>query len=164
MRADLRAAAKVLEAQLSGGGAATISLLNGQRFALRGYRVERTSIVGISTDELEDRYAAGRLSVQRLKRNGELISVTPKPRLQFGDQLVIAAQRSVLANAEREIGPEFDDSETLAVPMQTITVVVTNKSVVGRPSVNWRLTGRLHAGCIWNHSSVVKRRSLAKWR
>jgi putative transport protein len=132
MRANLRAEAKVLEAQLSSGGADTSSLLAGHRFAFRGYRVENTSIAGIGIDELEDRYAFGRLSVQRLKRNGTLINVTPKARLQVGDQLVIAAQRSVLANAEREIGPEFDDFETLAVPMKTVTVVVTNRSAAGK--------------------------------
>jgi putative transport protein len=132
MRANLRDEAKALEAQLSGGGADTSSLLTGHRFAFRGYRVENTSIVGIGIDELEDRCAAGRLSVQRLKRNGKLINITPKARLQVGDQLVIAAQKSVLANAEREIGPEFDDFETLAVPMKTMTVVVTNRSAVGK--------------------------------
>jgi putative transport protein len=132
MRANLRAEAKALEAQLSGGEETTSPLLAGYRFAFRGYRVENGSIVGIGIGELEDRYAAGRLSVQRLKRNGTLINVTPKARLQAGDQLVIAAQRSVLANAEREIGPEFDDFETLAVPMKTMTVVVTNRSAAGK--------------------------------
>lgn len=132
MRADLRAEAKILEAQLSGSGSATSSLLAGYRFAFRGYRVENSAIAGSSIDELEAKYAAGRLSVQRLRRNGALIGVTPEARLQIGDQLVIAAQRSVLASAEREIGPEFDDPETLAVPMETITVVVTNQAAVGK--------------------------------
>jgi putative transport protein len=132
MRANLRAEAKVLEAQLSGEGGAASSLLSGPLFAFRGHRVANASIAGIGIDELESRYATGRLSVQRLKRNGALISLTPEARLQVGDQLVIAAQRSVLANAEREIGPEFDDPETLAVPMKTIMVVVTNRPPVGR--------------------------------
>lgn len=132
MRANLRAEAKVLEAQLSGGGADSSSLLVGHRFAFRGYRVENTSIIGISIDELEDKYAAGRLSVQRLKRNGALINITPTVRILAGDQLVIAAHKFVLANAEREIGPEFDDSETLAAPVKTLTVVVTNRSAVGK--------------------------------
>ena len=132
MRANLRDDAKILEAQLSGGVAAPSPLLAGSRFAFRGYRVENSSIAGISIFELEERYAAGRLSVQRLKRGDELISLTPETRLQLGDLLVIAAQRAVLANAEREIGPEFDDLEILAVPMKSVTVVVTNRSVVGK--------------------------------
>ena len=131
MRANLKAEAKVLEAQLSGGEETAGSLLAGHRFALRGYHIENPSIAGISIDELEDRYAAGRLSVQRLKRNNALISVNPSVRMQVGDELVVAAHRLILANAEREIGPEFDDPNTLAVPIKTMTVVVTNRSAVG---------------------------------
>ena len=82
--------------------------------------------------ELEERYASGRLSVQRIKRGDKLISLSPDTRIQLGDLLVIAAQRAVLANAEREIGPEFDDLETLAVPMKSVTVVVTKRSVIGK--------------------------------
>jgi putative transport protein len=131
MHANLKAEAKVLEAQLSSGGESTSSLFGGRSFAFRGYRIENTSLAGVGVEELENRYAAGRLSVQRLKRDGALIDITPETRLQVGDELVTAARRSVLVNAEREIGPEFDDSETLAVPMKTITVVVTNRSAVG---------------------------------
>jgi putative transport protein len=131
MHANLKAEAKVLEAQLSGGGESTSSLFGGLSFAFRGYRIENTSLAGVGVAELENRYAAGRLSVQRLKRDGALIDITPETRLQVGDELVTVARRSVLVNAEREIGPEFDDSETLAVPMKTITVVVTNRSAVG---------------------------------
>lgn len=131
MRANLKTEARVLETQLF-GGEATSPLFAGRRFAFRGYRVANTSLVGITIEELEDRYAAGRLSVQRLKRNGAFISVTSKARLQAGDQLIIAAQRSVLTSAEHEIGPEFDDPETFAVPLSTITAVVTNRSAVGK--------------------------------
>ena len=60
------------------------------------------------------------------------ISITPAARLQIGDQLVLAAYRSVLANAESEIGPEFEDPDTLAVPLRTMTVVVTSGSAVGK--------------------------------
>lgn len=132
MRANLRAEAKVLEAQLSGGGAAPGSLLAGQRFTFRGYRVENSAIAGISVDELESKYAAGHLSVQRLKRGNTLVPLSPEVRIQLDDMLVVAAKRRALANAEREIGPEFDDLETLAIPMKFVTAVVTNRSAVGK--------------------------------
>ena len=132
MRANLKSEATVLEAQLSSGGATASPLLAGSRFAFRGYRVENSSIAGITTFELEERYAGGRLSVQRIKRGDKLISISPDTRIQHGDLLVIAAQRAVLANAEREIGSEFDDSETLAVPIKSVSVVVTKRSVIGK--------------------------------
>ncbi|HTT24247.1 MAG TPA: hypothetical protein VMG82_35310 [Candidatus Sulfotelmatobacter sp.] len=131
MRANLKAEAKVLEEQLSGGADPTSSLLAGHRFTFRGYRVENPSLAGIGVDAFEDRYAAGRLSVQRLKRHDAFLSITPNTRLELGDHLVIAAHRSILANAEREIGPEFEDFETLSVPLKTIAVVVTNHSAAG---------------------------------
>jgi putative transport protein len=132
MRANLREDAKILEAQLSGGRAAGDSFLAANRFALRGYRVENSSIAGNSIDELEERYSTGRLSVQRLKRGDKLISLTPAIRIQVDDMLVVAAQRTVLANAEHEIGPEFYDLETLAVSLKSVTVVVTNRLAVGK--------------------------------
>ena len=132
MRANLKSEATVLEAQLSSGGATASPLLAGSRFAFRGYRVENSSIAGITTFELEERYASGRLSVQRIKRGDKLISISPDTRIQHGDLLVIAAQRAVIANAEREIGSEFDDSDTLAVPIKSVSVVVTKRSVIGK--------------------------------
>ncbi len=132
MHANLRKEAKILEAQLSGGKAPGNTLLIGQRFALRGYRVENPAIADIEVEELEARYAAGRLSVQRLKRGDSSVSVTPATRIRLGDMLVITGHRAVLPKVEHEIGPEFDDAETLAVPMTTITVVVTDSAAVGK--------------------------------
>jgi putative transport protein len=132
MRANLKAEAKKLEALVEGGRAAAGSLLTGQRFTFRGYRVANSSIAGISVAELETKYAAGHLSIQRLKRGDALIALTPEVRIEPDDVLVVAAKRGVLANAEREIGPEFDDLETLAVPMKFVTAVVTNRSAVGK--------------------------------
>jgi putative transport protein len=132
MRANLRDEAKILEAQLSGGGEGASHFLSGARFACRGYRVENVSIAGVGIDELEQIYAAGRLSVQRLKRGDVLLPLSAEARIQLGDLLVVAAQRKVLVDAERDIGPEFDDPEILAVPIKSVTVVVTNRSAVGK--------------------------------
>ena len=130
MRANLKSEAKMLEEQVSAGGEGSRSQLVGHHFAFRGYRLENASLVGMEIEEFERKYATGRLSVQRLKRNGAFISITPETCLHVGDQLVIAAQTSVLVNADREIGPEFHDSEILAVPMKTLTAVVTNRTAI----------------------------------
>src|SRR3954469_912455 len=100
MRVDLKTEAKILEAQLSGSGDNKNALLDGPRFGFRGYRVENSSIIGIEIDELENRFAVGRLSVQRVRRNGALINITPQATLEKGDQIVVAAQRLTLLNAE----------------------------------------------------------------
>jgi putative transport protein len=132
MRADLKAEAKALEVQLSGGRPATDSLLMGASLGLRGYRVENPLIARMSVEELERKYAEGRLSVQRLRRGQAEVDITPDSRIQLGDQLVVAARRATLVHAEDEIGPEIDDPETLAAPLKSVNAVVTNREAAGR--------------------------------
>jgi len=131
MRADLKAEAKALELKLSGGRPAD-TLLAGRFIGLRGYQVANSAISGLSVEEVEQKYADGRLSVQRLRRGSALLDVTPDARIQLGDRLVVAAQRATLARAEQEIGPEIDDPDLLAVPLKSAAVVVTSRTAGGK--------------------------------
>ena len=80
---------------------------------------------------LEERYAAERLSVQRVQRGGELLTLEPALALKRGDRLVVSARRGAFLHAERDIGPEIDDAALLSVPVQTVSVVVTSADVNG---------------------------------
>jgi putative transport protein len=82
--------------------------------------------------ELEERFAEGRLSVQRVKRGEKLLDVKPELELKQGDLIVIGARRSVLSRVEKEIGPEEDEPELLAIPLKTVSVLVTSNEVHGR--------------------------------
>jgi len=53
----------------------------------------------------------------------ELIDVQAALELKQGDLIVVSARRSVLMDAEHQIGPEVDDPALLAVPMKTVSVV-----------------------------------------
>jgi putative transport protein len=130
MRANLKADARALETELSGGRQP--GLLAGRPVGVRAYRVEKPAITGLTVAELEARYASGRLSVQRLRRGDTVIPVTPETRLQTGDAVAVAAQRAVLARAAEELGPELDDPETIAVPVKALPVVVTRREVAGK--------------------------------
>jgi putative transport protein len=130
MRADLKADAKALEAKLSGGKP------GGQVFAaasygMRAYRVESAGGPASNIATLEDRYTAARLSVQRVERDGNLLTVSPGLTFERGDRIVISANRAGFLTAERDIGPEIDVPELLSMPMQTATVVVTSAAVNG---------------------------------
>ena len=76
MRADLRSDAKALEQQLSGGKHGQI--FSAAYLSLRAYRLENAAAAS-TVAALEGRYAAERLSVQRVQRDGELL--TPEPTL-----------------------------------------------------------------------------------
>ena len=130
MGADLRVEAKKMEEELA-GGKPTGTLANAQ-YGLRAHRVESPTVIGMTLAQLEDRYAEGRLSVQRVRRDGKLVDAGPGFVLQRGDLIAVVARRGALLATSKDIGPEADDQELLAVPMKTASVVITNKEVAGR--------------------------------
>ncbi|WP_158590491.1 aspartate:alanine exchanger family transporter [Noviherbaspirillum cavernae] len=130
LRINLKAEAKALENELAGGEAAD-SLFGGRFYAFRGYRVENPSLFGVTVDELEQRHAAGRLSVQRIRRDGTLLQVRPDTPIRHGDWIVAGGNRAAFVHAESEIGTESDDAELLAIPLKSANVVITNKAVIG---------------------------------
>jgi putative transport protein len=130
MRADLRSEAKALEQQLAGGKNGG-SILSAAQLSLRAYRVENTRVAGSSLAALEERHATDRLSVQRVQRDGELLTPEPTLTLKPGDRLLVSARRAAFLRAERDIGPEIDDAALLSVAVQTVSVVVTNGGVIG---------------------------------
>ena len=130
MRADLRSEAKALEQQLAGGSNSG-SILSAGQLSLRAYRVENTTVAASSLAALEERHAADRLSVQRVQRDGELLTPAPTLTLELGDRLLVSARRAAFLGAERDIGPEIDDAALLSVAVQTVSVVVTKRGVIG---------------------------------
>jgi putative transport protein len=131
MRADLRRDARVLEEQLSGGRPAG-EVPSGTFYGLRAYCVGQPQMVGATIGALEARYAEARLSVQRVRRAGALLTLEPALVLNRGDQLVVSAKRSAFSSAEREIGAEIDDAALLSVPVQAAHLVVTARAAIGR--------------------------------
>jgi putative transport protein len=130
MRADLKREAKELEKTLSAGQSSDAA--SGTHYDFRAYLVDNAQITGLTLAAFEQRYTAARLSVQRVKRDADLLELNPALVLQQGDQLVVSARRVAFVNAEREIGPELDDPALLAVPVKTAAVVVTYAGVNGK--------------------------------
>ena len=130
MRADLRSDAKALEEQLSGGKSSG-QIFAGAHFSLRAYQLQNAAVAASNVAALEDRYAAERLSVQRVDRDGELLKPEPTLALKPGDRLLVSARRAAFLQAERNIGPEVDDAALLSLPVQTVSVVVTSAGVIG---------------------------------
>ena len=129
MRADLKSEAKALEQKLSGGKDSG-PFFTAARLGRRAYRLEKAD-AAVNLAALEARFAADRLSVQRVQRDGELLTAEPTLALRPGDLLLVSAHRAAFLRAEREIGPEIDDPVFLSVPVQTVSVVVTRGEVSG---------------------------------
>ena len=128
MRADLKREAQQLEKELSAGKVAG-EVPSATHYGIRAYRVEQAQLAGSTLAALESRYAAARLSVQRVKRGPATLELHPTLTLTLGDELVVSARRAAFLNAPREIGPEIDDPALLSVPVRTAAVVITDPDV-----------------------------------
>jgi putative transport protein len=131
MRADLKRDAKALEQQLAAAkreGQAS----PGTHYGHRAYRVENAQVAGSTVAALEQRYAEARLSVRRVRRGANAMTLDPGLTLNRGDHVVVSARRGAFPNAERDIGPEVDDPILLSVPLKTASVVVTTAHVNGQ--------------------------------
>ena len=130
MRADLKSDAKALEQQLSGGRDSG-PFFTAARLGRRAYLVENAAVAALNVGALEERFAADRLSVQRVQRDGQLLAPDPALALKPGDLLLVSARRAAFLRAANDIGSEIDDPALLSVPVQTVSVVVTRSELVG---------------------------------
>jgi putative transport protein len=130
---DLVAACKDYEEKFGGGKKQVGGPGTGwyQR-VLRAYKVKAGGkAVGLRVIEAEALVPDARLFILRLRRGGEIIEATADVVLKEGDVVVVAGDRDVMVKALQG-AEEVDDRELLAVPVEGIDVLVTNKAVDGK--------------------------------
>src|SRR5437870_8296662 len=103
------------------------------RWALRAYKVQPGGkAVGLRVAEAESLVHDARLFILRIRRGGEIMDATADIVLKEGDVVAVAGQREVLVNTLGTAAVEIEDRELLAVPVEGIDVLVTNKEVDGK--------------------------------
>jgi putative transport protein len=108
-----------------------------RRWEARAYRVAAGGrAVGLSASEAEAMVPDARLFVQRIRRNGAITEATADTVLQGGDIVAVAGARDVLVNMLGANAEEVEDRELLAMPVEGIDVLVTNKAVDGKTLVD----------------------------
>src|SRR5882672_5174806 len=128
---DLAAVCKEYEAKMS-GGADSMMLTAYRVFTARTYRL-RDAFAGKRVDELERAFKDTRVFVQRVRRANEVIEAEPALVLQSGDVVALSGRHEVLAASGVAIaGGEVEDRDLLAIPVQTLEVVLTSKDVAGK--------------------------------
>jgi putative transport protein len=130
---DLEAECKRYEAEHGGtketGGAGTAW----HRFELRAFQVREDGVVvGKTAQEAEALVPGQRVFIERTRRGGQIIEATADTVIQAGDILAIAGPRDVLVELIGPRAAEVDDRELLAVPVEGVDVLVTNKKADGK--------------------------------
>jgi len=79
--------------------------------------------------DVEGRFRADRLFIQRIRRGDQLIDPEPATTLERGDVVAIAARRRVLFANQMLFGVELEDRELLDFPLAALDVVLTNRKL-----------------------------------
>jgi putative transport protein len=104
-----------------------------RRWEARAYRVAKGgTTVGLPVAAAEALVPDARIFVQRIRRNGVIEDATTETVLQGGDIVAVAGARDVLVNVLGANAEEVEDRELLAVPVDGVDVLVTNKAIDGK--------------------------------
>jgi putative transport protein len=88
--------------------------------------------VGLRIPEAEALVPDARVFILRLRRNQTIEEATADTVLQEGDVVAVAGARDVLVSVLGAGATEVEDAELLAVPVEGVDVLVSNKAVDGK--------------------------------
>jgi putative transport protein len=100
------------------------------RWVVRAYKVQPGGkAAGLRVAEAESLVPDARLFILRIRRGREIMDATADTVLQEGDVVAVAGEREVLVNILGAAAVEVEDRELLAMPVEGVDVLVTNKEV-----------------------------------
>lgn len=133
MRVNLAAEGARMQADIAGSAELGLGVMSASRFFdIRAYRVTNRELVGRTVAELEALPQSARVFIVRLRRAGEIVEVRPDSVIQQDDVVAVLARQEVHVTRGDRVGPEVDDKALLDFPVESLDVVVTRRTVVGR--------------------------------
>ena len=122
MQSELRAA----EAQEPGVVSAA------KAFDIRAYRVANPELMNRTVAELEALPQDARVFIVRIRRGGEIVESLPNEVIHQDDVVAVLTRQEVHVERGARIGPEVDDKGLLDIPVETLDVVMTSRSLAGK--------------------------------
>jgi len=123
---DLASEAARLEAAQRGG--VEDRVLGLKEIVVRAYRVTNEKLVGIRIGEIHDR-VPGRVTIERIRRQGRLIPVTLQTPIELGDEICIVGYLDKFIESAGSVGPELSDAELLDVGIESCRVVILRSKI-----------------------------------
>ncbi len=100
-------------------------------FDVRAYQVANPRMFDRTVAELEALPQGVRVSVLRVRSGGTLCEATPGQVVRKGDVIALMARYHLHAERGDVIGPEVSDPELLDIPIESLDVVLTKRSLDG---------------------------------
>ena len=134
MRVNLKAEGKRALGTTAGAAASEPWITSAaHRFDVRAYRVANEQLANRTVAELEAQPRDVRVFILRIRREGEIIEPRPSTVIRWDDIIAVATRHEVLVKHGAKLGPEVDDHALLDIPIETLDVVVTSRTLTGRP-------------------------------
>ena len=133
MGINLREEGARMQAELRGPAALEPGVVSAARaFDIRAYRVVNPELMNRTVAELEALPQDVRVFIVRIRRGGEIIESLPDAVIHQDDVVAVLTRQEVHVERGARIGPEVDDKGLLDIPVETLDVVVTSRSLAGK--------------------------------
>jgi len=133
MGINLREEGARMQAEVAGSAELGLGVVSASKFFdIRAYRVTNANLINKTVAELEALPRDVRFFVVRIRHGGEIIEATPTSVIRQDDVVAVIARQEVHVERGARIGPEVDDKALLDIPVETLDVVVTHRSFVGK--------------------------------
>lgn len=133
MGINLREEGARMQAEIVGAAGLEPGVVSATKFAdIRAYRVTNPDLVNKTVAELEALPKDTRVFIVRIRHRGEIIESAPTSVIHQDDVVAVLARQEVHVGRGSKIGPEADDKALLDIPVESLDVVVTNRSLVGK--------------------------------
>ena len=117
-------------------GGAAVGLSVGEAESTVAHGQARAQAGGVQVLEKTAVVPAARLFVLRIRRNGKIEEAAAETVLAEGDVVAVAGARDVLVSLLGPNALEVEDRELLAMPVEGVDVLVSNKAVDGKTLVD----------------------------
>jgi putative transport protein len=121
---DLPAEAADLAAKRTGGAEDRVHAL--EDIKVRAFRLTNDKLAGRRIGDLLA-VLPGRVSVEKVRRRGESLPVTPDLTLELDDEVCLVGFHSEFVDRSGNVGPELSDPELLDVSIESYRIVLLRK-------------------------------------
>jgi len=133
MGIDLREEGARMQASVAGDAELGLGVVSGARFFdIRAYRVTNPNLVDKTVADLEALPEDARVFIVRIRRGGEIVEANAGTIVRRDDIVAVLARQEIHVERGARIGPESDDKALLDIPVETLDVVATGGSFVGK--------------------------------
>jgi putative transport protein len=133
MGINLREEGKRMQAEAGGGSELGPGVSSAARaFGIRAYRVTNPTLMNKTVAELEALPQDIRVFIVRIRHGGEIIEAAPTSVIRRDDVVAVAAREEVHVERGATVGPEVNDEALLNIPVESLDVVITRRSLVGK--------------------------------